>query len=201
MPDDQQAHWDALNKRIDEFERRIDERRAVIDRARQRLALRYFHIAIGVAIVHFLSGIDILISGGTAVLSTVPLSFLSTVLLYVHHDYLISHPHFVAAVLIAVAILAVVPFLRAATGRWLFMILVAPQQLLLLCKLISIELAIFSGRYADGYVPDGGAYFIFADQVWLLMVIFYHTLEYVETYKIRVISELIPLSPSQVRSP
>ena len=39
---------------------------------------------------------------------------------------------------------------------------------------------IISGHYHDGYVPDGGSAFIFADQIWLLMVVVVHTFEYVE---------------------
>jgi len=40
--------------------------------------------------------------------------------------------------------------------------------------------AILNGHYHDGYVPDGGSAFIFADQIWLLMVVVIHTLEYIE---------------------
>ena len=91
--------------------------------------------------------------------------------------------------------MAVIPFMWPTANRWAFMVLLAPQQILLLSHLMSIEMALFSGHYADGYIPKGGAYFIFADQIWLLMVIAFHTLEYAETYKIRVVAELIPLSP------
>ena len=93
MADNQQANWDKLNarldgytenwkifnRRVDAFERKVDERRHLIDEARKRLVLRYFSIAIGVSIVHFLSGIDILISENAAVLQTTPLAFLNIV--------------------------------------------------------------------------------------------------------------------------
>ena len=69
--------------------------------------------------------------------------------------------------------MAVIPFMWPTANRWAFMVLLAPQQILLLSHLMSIEMALFSGHYADGYIPKGGAYFIFADQIWLLMVIFF----------------------------
>lgn len=60
------------------------------------------------------------------------------------------------------------------------MLLILPQQCLLLLHFVSAATAILSGQYHDGYVPNGGAAFIFADQIWLLMVVIVHTLEYIE---------------------
>ena len=60
-----------------------------------------------------------------------------------------------------------------------FMLLILPQQCLLLMHFVSAATAIMSGHYHDGYVPDGGPAFIFADQIWLLMVVVVHTLEYI----------------------
>ena len=45
---------------------------------------------------------------------------------------------------------------------------------------VSAVLATMAGHYHDGYVPSGGTAFIFADQIWLLMVVVVHTLEYIE---------------------
>jgi hypothetical protein len=45
---------------------------------------------------------------------------------------------------------------------------------------VSAGVAIMDGHYHDGYVPNGGSAFIFADQIWLLMVVVVHTLEYIE---------------------
>jgi hypothetical protein len=42
------------------------------------------------------------------------------------------------------------------------------------------SVSIMTGHYHDGYVPNGGSAFIFADQIWLLMVVIVHTLEYIE---------------------
>ncbi len=38
--------------------------------------------------------------------------------------------------------------------------------------------AVVSGHYPDGYVPEGGSIFIFVDQIWLMTIIFWHTMEY-----------------------
>jgi hypothetical protein len=42
------------------------------------------------------------------------------------------------------------------------------------------SVSIMTGHYHDGYVPNGGSAFIFADQIWLLMAVIVHTLEYIE---------------------
>ena len=134
------------------------------------IALRYFSIAIGVAIVHFLSGVDILVDQHA--LSTTPLSFMS---------FLIGDHLIVAAALMVTALMAVVPFLAPKPTHLLFMIMVCPQQFILLSHFISVAIALISGQYPDGYTPAGGTYFIFADQAWLLMIVILHTLEYIET--------------------
>lgn len=134
------------------------------------LNLRYFSIAIGAAAVHFLSGLDILVGDGS-VLATTPLFFMS---------FLLGSHYAVAAILIFTALMAVVPFLMTKPTHLLFMAMVAPQQMLLLSHFVSVAIALISGHYPDGYVPAGGAYFIFADQAWLLMIVALHTAEYIE---------------------
>lgn len=135
--------------------------------------LRCFSIALGVAIVHLLSGIDIFVGRGMAhVVSTTPLA-------YLHH--LVGHPYYVAVILIGTALLAVVPFAVSKPSHLFFMLMIGPQQLLLLTHLVSAVTAIATGTYPDGYAPAGGSMFIFADQSWLLMVIVLHSLEYLVT--------------------
>ena len=121
---------------------------------------RFFSIAVGVAAVHFLSGIVILINAKA--LHTTPLSLLSYVLS--------ERPWAISFVLIATSILAVLPFVLKPQNHLVFMLLVAPQQILLVAHFASAFLAIMFGQYPDGYTPDGGSAFIFVDQVWLLMV-------------------------------
>jgi hypothetical protein len=40
---------------------------------------------------------------------------------------------------------------------------------------------VIAGHYPDGYVPAGGSFFIFAGQAWLLMIVMFHTAEYIES--------------------
>ena len=82
--------------------------------------------------------------------------------------------------LIATSILAALPFVLKPKNHFVFIFLLAPQQVLLLAHFTSAFLAIMFGQYPDGYTPDGGSAFIFVDQVWLLMVVVLHTFEYIE---------------------
>lgn len=134
------------------------------------LELRYFSIPLGVALAHTVTAACILL-GGLPTLLTTPLSTLS---------YLVGNPYWIAAILIATSILAAIPYFSMHGTRLRFMLLVAPQQILLLFHLIAVITAIYVGHYADGYVPVGGSFFIATDQVWLLSVILFHTLEYSE---------------------
>ena len=94
---------------------------------------------------------------------------------------LIAHnPINVAFILVITAVLAVIPYLMRKPRRIWFMLLILPQQCLLLMHFVSAAIAIISGHYHDGYVPNGGSAFIFADQIWLLMVVVVHTFEYIE---------------------
>jgi hypothetical protein len=86
-----------------------------------------------------------------------PLSLLAQVLS--------ERPWAVSFVLIATSVLAVLPFVLKTKNRWLFVFLVAPQQILLLAHFMSAFFAIMSGQYPDGCAPDGGSAFIFVDQV------------------------------------
>jgi hypothetical protein len=132
--------------------------------------LRFFSIAIGVAIVHFFSGVVILINAEA--LHTTPLSLLA--------QLLSERSLAISVVLIVTSVSAVLPFVLNTKNHWLFVLLVAPQQILLLAHFMSAFLAIMSGQYPDGYAPNGGSAFIFVDQAWLLMVVVLHTFEYIE---------------------
>jgi hypothetical protein len=134
------------------------------------VALRFFSIAVGVAAVHFCSGVVILINAKA--LHTTPLSLLAHVLS--------ERSWATSFVLIVTSILAVLPFVLKTKNHLVFVLLIAPQQILLLVHFMSAFLAIMFGQYPDGYAPDGGSAFIFVDQVWLLMVVVLHTFEYIE---------------------
>jgi hypothetical protein len=138
--------------------------------ATDRIALRHFFVTPGVAAAHALSGLAIF-AGAASVLKTTPLYLLGS---------LVPNPAVAASILIATAALAIIPYLTGETRRLWFMLLILPQQCLLLMHFVSAVLAIMAGHYHDGYVPNGGTAFIFADQIWLLMVVIVHTLEYIE---------------------
>jgi hypothetical protein len=132
--------------------------------------LRHFFVTPGVAAAHTLSGVAIF-AGAESVLNTTPLYILGLI---------VQNPIGVAFILIIAAVLAIIPYFMREPRRSWFMLLILPQQCLLLMHFVSAGIAILNGHYHDGYVPNGGSAFIFADQIWLLMVVVVHTLEYVE---------------------
>src|SRR4029077_19799405 len=132
--------------------------------------LRHFFVTPGVAAAHALSGVAIF-SGAESVLKTTPLYLLRLI---------VQNPIKFATILIMTAFLAIIPYLMREPRRRWFMLLILPQQCLLLMHFVSAGVAIMDGHYHDGYVPNGGSAFIFADQIWLLMVVIVHTLEYIE---------------------
>ena len=138
--------------------------------ANNTIELRHFFVTPGVAAAHALSGVAIF-AGAESVLKTTPLYILGLI---------VHNPINVAFILVISAVLAVIPYLMRQPRRIWFMLLILPQQCLLLMHFVSAAIAIISGHYHDGYVPDGGSAFIFADQIWLLMVVVVHTFEYIE---------------------
>jgi hypothetical protein len=93
---------------------------------------------------------------------------------------IVQNPISVAVILIVTSVLAIISYLMREPRRSWFMLLILPQQCLLLMHFVSAGVAIMEGHYHDGYAPNGGSAFIFADQIWLLMVVIVHTLEYIE---------------------
>lgn len=132
--------------------------------------LRHFFVTPGVAAAHTLSGLAIF-AGAESVLKTTPLYILGLI---------VNNPIIAAFILIITAVLALIPYLMRQSSWLWFMLLILPQQCLLLMHFVSAGIAILNGHYHDGYVPNGGSAFIFADQIWLLMVVVVHTLEYIE---------------------
>jgi hypothetical protein len=138
--------------------------------ATNTIELRHFFVTPGVAAAHALSGVAIF-AGAESVLKTTPLYLLGLI---------VQNPIYVAFILIITAVLAITPYFMRKPPRSWFMLLILPQQCLLLMHFVSAGVAIMAGHYHDGYVPNGGSAFIFADQIWLLMVVVVHTLEYIE---------------------
>lgn len=68
-----------------------------------------------------------------------------------------------AFILLLVGILAVL----ARNFNYLAcIVLLLPQQGLLLFQIYSISAVLVTGHYPDGYLPLGGSWFILADQIW-----------------------------------
>ena len=136
----------------------------------EALHLNTFSVAIGVAVVHFLSGIALLINNGG--LRTTPLFFLAT---FFHYNAI---P--VAGIFTGTALLAIAPFLVRSPSRALFHDLCRPAAVLAPAPFcVGYDHGVDRPVPGDGYIPEGGTYFIFVDQVWLLMICIWHLIEYI----------------------
>ena len=78
------------------------------------------------------------------------------------------------AALIAAGGLALLGIAWKRWSDWL----TAPQFFFYLAAALGVAAAIAAGRYPDGYVPDGGGYFIAMDQLMTLGIALGHTQEF-----------------------
>jgi ABC-type polysaccharide/polyol phosphate export permease len=108
--------------------------------ANNTIELRHFFVTRGVAAAHALSGMAIF-AGAESVLKTTPLYILGLI---------VHNPINVAFILVISAVLAVIPYLMRNPRRIWFMLLILPQQCLLLMHFVSAAIAIISGHYHDG---------------------------------------------------
>jgi hypothetical protein len=93
--------------------------------ANNTIELRHFFVTPGVAAAHALSGVAIF-AGADSVLKTTPLYILGLI---------VHNPIDVAFILVITAVLAVIPYLMLQPRRIWFMLLILPQQCLLLMHL------------------------------------------------------------------
>ena len=128
--------------------------------------LRFFTLALGVAMAHLYCGLVILL-GTPVVVKVAPLALLSFL-----------SANWLGVLLIAASLAAFFAFTFPKLRTLYIIWLIAPQQIFLLFSLVSVLLSIYSGHYPDGYPPDGDGLFISVDQIWLLTVCFWHTIEY-----------------------
>lgn len=130
--------------------------------------------AFSIGVVHLVSGV--LLISTPAVLNVTPLAELKGL---VAPFAWLAAPSTLAGVFLivcgALALTATSPRLRLSP--LVRLLLTTPQQVALLCQLISITIAIHAGAYPDGYEPDGGASFIAGDQLWALSASLAHTIE------------------------
>lgn len=131
--------------------------------------LRFFTIAVLVAISHLAIGLMVWLGNVEPALHTTQMDLISKIFNY--------NPMTVGLVFAISAIMAAIPFIETYPRRR-GLLLVIPQQVILLIQAVSILLALWNGHYPDGYVPKSGSNFIFVDQLMLLTLIVWHTLEY-----------------------
>jgi hypothetical protein len=124
-----------------------------------------------VGIAHIVSGVAVLVT--VDALSVTPLASL------VHLADLLGYTQgrFVSAVLVATGVMAVVGSqLNVALPRRVHALMFLPQQVLLMLTIWTITLALIEGKYPDGYIPQGGAWFILTDQIWTWLLAVSHSI-------------------------
>jgi hypothetical protein len=133
------------------------------------LETKILFVAMLVGLAHILSGIAIIVT--PQALGVTPLAGLDHFADYMGY----TKGGFVAATLIAAGLMATVGAnLRALPKGW-HAALFIPQQVLLMLSLWTITVALLEGKYPDGYIPQGGAFFIMADQVWTFLLAASHS--------------------------
>lgn len=123
-----------------------------------------------VGLAHIASGVAVLID--PAALNVTPLEFLARLAFSLGY----TRGGFAGVLLLLAGIMAVIASGRGmGASRVTRAVLFAPQQILLLLQLASIAAALVSGKYPDGYVPEGGRWFIAADQAWAWILAVSHS--------------------------
>jgi hypothetical protein len=104
-----------------------------------------------VGIAHIICGIAVLVD--PVALNVTPLAALAGM----------DNPLLAGVMLIVVGILAVLACNMAFAMNVLMLL---PQQALLILQIWSISAVLITGQYPDGYLPSGGSWFILTDQIW-----------------------------------
>lgn len=118
-----------------------------------------------VGLAHIASGIALLISPAAA--DVAPLYTFT---------HMIGAYKATATILIAAGVMAVIgssTFL-IVPQNWRT-ILFIPQQILLAFHVFSISKSLITGEYPDGYIPQGGGWFVLADQIWAWVLAVSHS--------------------------
>jgi hypothetical protein len=124
-----------------------------------------------VGIAHIVSGVAVLVT--VDALSVTPLASLVHLAAYLNY----TKGGFVAAVLIGTGVMAVIGSqLNLALPRHVHALMFLPQQVLLMLTIWTITIALIEGKYPDGYVPQGGAWFILTDQIWTWLLAMSHSI-------------------------
>jgi hypothetical protein len=123
-----------------------------------------------VGLAHITSGIAVLVN--PAALNVTPLALL------VSGADLLGYTNggLAGMLLLTAGVMAVIGSSRGIHAtRLTRALLFSPQEFLLVLQIVSISLALVSGKYPDGYEPVGGTWFIAADQSWAWILAVSHS--------------------------
>lgn len=137
--------------------------------ALQQLEVKVLFIAMLVGIAHVVAGMSVFMD---------PAALLSTALSTLYHaSQVFDIPsYFFGAILVAAGAMAIIASSTSFTAhKAVHVTLLMPQQLLLLLQLFAISIALGTGRYPDGYIPIGGAWFVLCDQIWAWILAVTHS--------------------------
>jgi hypothetical protein len=134
------------------------------------LETKTLFVGLLVGLAHIASGIAVLVAPSS--LAVTPLEAIRAIADFLEYQ----RGGFVGATLVLAGLMAVVAGSRGLqASRIQRAVLFAPQQILLLLQLGSISWAWIIGTYPDGYSPQGGAWFILADQIWAWLLAVSHS--------------------------
>lgn len=134
------------------------------------LEAKTLFVAMLVGLAHIISGIAIIVSPYSV--NVTPLASLDIVASSLGYG-----SGFVGMTLVGAGFMAVIGGnLDLALPRWVHAALFIPQEILLLLQLGSISVALVQGTYPDGYVPQGGPWFILTDQIWAWVLAVSHSI-------------------------
>ncbi len=134
------------------------------------LETKTLFVGLLVGLAHFVSGIAVLV--GPDAINVTPLAALHHAALWLGY----TQGGLVAAILLLAGLMAIVGGNLRAAPRAVHGVLFLPQQALLLLQIYTITLALITGVYPDGYIPQGGAWFILSDQIWAWVLAVSHSI-------------------------
>jgi hypothetical protein len=134
------------------------------------LVTKTLFVGLMVGLAHFISGIAVLAS--PEAVNVTPLAALHHTAEWMGY----SKGGFVAATLLLAGLMAIVGANLNAAPTVLHGALFLPQQVLLLLQIYTITTALITGVYPDGYIPQGGAWFILSDQIWAWVLAVSHSI-------------------------
>jgi hypothetical protein len=135
-----------------------------------RVETKTLFVGLLVGLAHILSGISVMVT--PLALHVTPLAGLDQFADYMGY----TKGGFVAATLIGAGLMAVIAANLKDIPRVWHALAFFPQQALLLLQIYTITVALIEGKFPDGYIPQGGAFFVMADQIWAFLLAASHSI-------------------------